>query len=268
VAQLFSLGHLTYIATTTNIERTKTMSIWKTLFGGSKPQTPESRPSPQPTSPPRTDPTPKPQPAPTQVTFQREEHNAHPAASHIQITKKIYSAQSKEAAVAFLRAQNVSEQFLYIEVDTPSGRFGIDNGGRIYDSKGDFIAVDTSSLLTDNGDGTVTDNKARLVWQKADDDQRRNWSDAVKYAKSLSLAGRSDWRLPSDKELVSLWNNAGSSDEARKTYFPSMKPKGHWSSTTNPRGSDEAYVIVFDRGGVFSDMKTEDYYVRCVRSVA
>ncbi len=121
------------------------MSIWKRLFGGgSKPPTPGSKPSPQPASPPRTDPTPKPQQAPpaAQVTFQRDERKAHPAAPHIQITKKIYSAQSRDAAIAFLRTQSVSEPFFYIEVDTTSGKFGVDNGGRIYDSKGSFIEAE------------------------------------------------------------------------------------------------------------------------------
>jgi hypothetical protein len=74
-----------------------------------------------------------------QVEFQREEHKSHPAASHIKITKKIYSAQSKEAAIRFLQMQRVTEPFYYIEVDTPSGRFGIDNGDRIFDNKGNFI---------------------------------------------------------------------------------------------------------------------------------
>jgi hypothetical protein len=167
--------------------------------------------------------------------------------------------------VSFLRNQTVSQSFVYIEVDTPSGLFGIDNGGRIYDSNGKFIEVDLSELFGDSGIGTVTDHKSGLTWQKDDDDQRKSWSEAIKYAKLMSLAGHSDWRLPSEKELVSLWNNFGSSNEARTAHFPSMKSKGYWSSTSNPRASDEAYVVVFDRGGVFSSSKTEEYFVRCVR---
>ena len=126
-----------------------------------------------------------------------------------------------------------------------------------------------SRLFNDNNDGTVTDNATHLIWQKDDDNQRRNWHDATKYASSLSLAGRSDWRLPSDKELLALWNRVAASDETKKTYFPGMKPKGHWSSTTNPYGPDEAYVVTLDRGGRFSVTKMDNdggYFVRCVRS--
>ena len=56
--------------------------------------------------------------------------------ANIQTTTKIYSAPNREAAVAFLRDQNITEGLLYIEVETPSGIFGIDRMGKIYDSGG------------------------------------------------------------------------------------------------------------------------------------
>jgi len=79
------------------------------------------------------------------VTFQREEQQQHPTAPHITITKRIYSSTSKEAAIGFLRKQNVAEPFYYVEIDTLFGTFGIDNGGRIYDSKGQFIEAEPES---------------------------------------------------------------------------------------------------------------------------
>lgn len=124
------------------------MSIWTKLFGGTKAtQTPQIGTPTPPPAPAASKAIPTPAPAKpaqpvSQVTFQREERKAHPAASHIQITKKIYSAQSKEAAIGFLRTQKVSEPFYYVEVETPSGKFGVDNGGRIYDSKGSFIEAE------------------------------------------------------------------------------------------------------------------------------
>lgn len=50
--------------------------------------------------------------------------------------------------------------------------------------------------LVDNGDGTVTDTKTGLMWQKADAGTM-NWETAIAYCKKLMLAGHSDWRLPS-----------------------------------------------------------------------
>lgn len=91
---------------------------------------------------PRPAPTPVPAKGVPEVIFQREERKAHPVESHIRVTKRIYSAESKEAAIEFLRTQKVSEPFYYVEVDTPAGRFGIDNGERIYDNKGRFIEAE------------------------------------------------------------------------------------------------------------------------------
>jgi hypothetical protein len=66
---------------------------------------------------------------------------------------------------------------------------------------------------TDNGDSTVTDLVTGLMWQKSPDrngDGVINYSDKLYYqqaldsAASCNLAGYTDWRLPTIKELYSL----------------------------------------------------------------
>ena len=59
---------------------------------------------------------------------------------------------------------------------------------------------------TDNGDGTVTDNVTGLMWQQAEPaiGNIETWDNAVAHCQSLTLAGHSDWRLPSRIELVSI----------------------------------------------------------------
>ncbi len=123
--------------------------------------------------------------------------------------------------------------------------------------------------LVDNGDGTITDNKTGLVWQKGDDGHARTWNEAMKYARSMSLAGQTDWRLPSRDELVSLWQDAGRKKKLRKTYFPGMKSSAYWAST--PDKEDWAGVVGFDASPnpmAFNDTqpKSDSYYARCVRS--
>jgi hypothetical protein len=54
----------------------------------------------------------------------------------------------------------------------------------------------------DNGDGTVTDNVTGLMWQKSF--AVMTYDQAVRKASSFELAGHSDWRLPSLKEVYSL----------------------------------------------------------------
>lgn len=60
-----------------------------------------------------------------------------------------------------------------------------------------------NSSYTDNGDGTVTDNVTGLMWQQ-DPGDKMTWDEAVDGADSFDLAGYSDWRLPTIKELYSL----------------------------------------------------------------
>lgn len=64
----------------------------------------------------------------------------------------------------------------------------------------------------DNGDGTVTDLNTGLMWQKTPHLERRlTYREALEGAKTLTLGGYSDWRLPTIKELYSLIDFNGNS---------------------------------------------------------
>ncbi len=60
----------------------------------------------------------------------------------------------------------------------------------------------------DNGDGTVTDLVTGLMWQQAVGD-KVTYDEAVAGADSFDLAGYTDWRLPTIKELYSLMDFSG-----------------------------------------------------------
>jgi hypothetical protein len=71
---------------------------------------------------------------------------------------------------------------------------------------------------TDNGDGTITDNVTGLMWPQsanADGDgdidaaDKLTYDEALAGADSFTLAGYSDWRLPTIKELYSLIDFSG-----------------------------------------------------------
>ena len=55
----------------------------------------------------------------------------------------------------------------------------------------------------DNGDGTITDLNTGLMWQQ-DPGNKMSYEEAVAKASSFGLAGYTDWRLPTIKELYSL----------------------------------------------------------------
>ena len=75
-------------------------------------------------------------------------------------------------------------------------------------SSGAFLGQDAQyhgvqPSYTDNLDGTVTDANTGLMWQK-DPGPKMQYADAVAAVNSFTLAGHSDWRVPSIKELYSL----------------------------------------------------------------
>lgn len=76
------------------------------------------------------------------------------------------------------------------------------------------------SQLKDNGDGTVTDPRTGLMWAKADSyaelGKCLDWHKSIEYIKALRTGGYDDWRLPSVRELGSIyeleWDNVGTWD--------------------------------------------------------
>ena len=94
-------------------------------------------------------------------------------------------------------------------------------------------ATQFSGNLTDNGDGTVTDNHTGLVWQQAES-ATMTWEQALAYAESLTLGGHSDWRLPNIKEL----------QVGQRQQLP-RPVAGH---DLLPRGHGHAVLVVHDAG--------------------
>jgi hypothetical protein len=64
--------------------------------------------------------------------------------------------------------------------------------------------------LTDNADGTITDNLTGLMWEKTPSTTDRTFYQALDYANNLVLAAHSDWYLPNIWQLISFYNIAAS----------------------------------------------------------
>jgi hypothetical protein len=111
------------------------------------------------------------------------------------------------------------------------------------------------------------DPKTGLEWQ-CHSPGEMTWDEAQEYARSLSLDGRSDWRLPSAAELETLID--------RKTLYERMRPvmreevpfrddRSYWSSTTFVPNTYSAWIVMFDGAYILSHYKSNAYHVRCVR---
>ena len=120
---------------------------------------------------------------------------------------------------------------------------------------------------TDNGDGTVTDNVTGLMWQQVVSTTTYNWAQALAYCPKVTLAGHSDWRLPSRIELVSIVDlGVTSGVPINATYFPSTPVGWFWSSSPWAGSSRYAWGVGFGDVG-YTNYSDVPYMtnVRCVR---
>ncbi len=60
--------------------------------------------------------------------------------------------------------------------------------------------ADSAARFVDNGDGTVTDTRLKIMWQKGDNGKEVTFEEAQQYCKNLQLGRHTDWRLPRPDE--------------------------------------------------------------------
>ncbi len=121
---------------------------------------------------------------------------------------------------------NDNEKLSYAIVDTGVVDFYSDKAKINKPNKGEnFYGQDAHykrniASYTDNKDGTITDNITGLMWQQ-DMGRKMTYKEAVEYSKKLNLAGHTDWRIPTIKELYSLIDYKGQSggEVAKKLYI-------------------------------------------------
>lgn len=92
--------------------------------------------------------------------------------------------------------------------------------------------------FVDNSDGTITDLATGLMWQQADDGTSRDWEEALAYAEDLELAGHTDWRLPSSKELQGIVDYTRAPDV---TNSPAIDPLFTCTEINDPDGNPGQY---------------------------
>ncbi len=117
----------------------------------------------------------------------------------------------------------------------------------------------------DNGDGTVTDLRTGLMWQRDAAPDPLTWDQAADYVKSLRLAGHNDWRLPAIREIRSLNDESRVRPSIDTRAFPGVGPDLYWSSTTQFRRPANAWTVDFTFGIVSYNGKDEALRVRAVR---
>ncbi len=125
--------------------------------------------------------------------------------------------------------------------------------------------------FSNNGDGTVTDTSAGLMWQQGtardaqDNLDLMTWGEALTYCEGLSLAGHADWRLPTQKELLSVVDYSQYWSAIDSAFFPDTSNDNYWSSTTSVPHLHYAFRMDLGTGYITNANYSNFHYVRAVR---
>ena len=119
----------------------------------------------------------------------------------------------------------------------------------------------------DNGDGTVSDFNAGLMWMKETlRGGRMTHADAVKACEALRVNGHTGWRLPTVEELFALADRSRHSPAIDTDLFPDTKSDWYWTSTLCAWDPSCAWFVDFDFGDALNLHRLNLAFVRAVRS--
>ncbi|MDL2121716.1 MAG: DUF1566 domain-containing protein [Deltaproteobacteria bacterium] len=107
------------------------------------------------------------------------------------------------------------------------------------------------------GGEAVLDKETGLVWAKnANIVGTKTWLVAMIYCRTLIIAGRKGWRLPTVEELASLVDTTQNSPVLPSEHpFDNVQSGGHWSSTTFAGDTGEAWNVNMGSGRVGVGLK-------------
>jgi len=130
-----------------------------------------------------------------------------------------------------------------------------------------FTVAYTDDRFIDNGDGTVTDTLTNLMWAAADNMGDITWHDARVYCENPPIAGYkySDWRMPTIRELKTLYNKTLAGYETdcglKVKIYPTIRLSCAWVWSSNHKAIS-AYAFSFRKGYQYSTLKLDTKHFR------
>ncbi len=126
--------------------------------------------------------------------------------------------------------------------------------------------LDNLNFTRNDTTKTVSESVTNLQWQDDETVTSNNasWSDALGYCENLTLASKTDWRLPNQNELLSIVDYSRD-DIAIDNAFENNASSYYWSSSSLTSNTTHAFNVHFFRGSTHYNEKSNDYYIRCVR---
>ena len=119
----------------------------------------------------------------------------------------------------------------------------------VYGNIVSFVAELPPYVILSNGLNVATEDAGMEIWNTA-----------ITICNNSSLAGFTDWRLPTKQELLLVYDNRNLIGNFKSSWY-------YWSSTPHETYSNSAYYVDFSNNGkVGIQGKSYSGYVRCVRT--
>lgn len=164
----------------------------------------------------------------------------------------------------------IREESRWITVGVFSGYDEINytgNGGEL-DLYSGTVQKDTrtglwwTDLMAETGSASTTTNIFTLTGVAGQGDGTRpTGGHAINFCEALntaSFAGKNDWYLPTQKQLMQAYINGSANNLLRPNYY-------FWSSTEYYNSAAYAWRVALYYGNADNNSKTNRYSVRCVR---
>lgn len=141
----------------------------------------------------------------------------------------------------------------------------------------DKVITQNTNFYTDNGNGTVTDRRTNLTWQRFAMGQAWDGQSAVGEAAlytwdtamhlKCEFEGFDDWRLPTSTELLSIIALGQTPICIDLMAFPNATWRDFWTSSTLPGHDKHIYQVSFDDAAIRTRFASQANAVRLVREI-
>ncbi len=151
----------------------------------------------------------------------------------------------------------------------------------------DISATTPDNRFLIHNDGTTTDLKTELMWQRCFEGSLKDfsdisnsscinekvysWKEALMQAQKSNFSGYTDWRLPNIKELASIVERKCTKPAFNQNIFLDDDSQGRggifvWTSSPFYNVSNRVWFVRFDIGLDQTSYNGIEYYVRLVRN--
>lgn len=131
-----------------------------------------------------------------------------------------------------------------------------------YGQDGNFRGVQPA--FKDNGNGTTTDSVTGITWQVESNSTTYKFYDAEAHCQSLTLADKSDWRVPTRREFLTI--------TLFDRNFPAFDPVfniesnvSYWTRDLSGQGHNLGWFIWTGSGQPDYGTIENTFFVKCVR---